>query len=386
VFLTHSTDGGATWGPSGGTKIASADFANTLAEGADVVVGADHSVYVFYFLQDLFSGSARIVMRKSTDFGVTFGQPILVSILRTTGVSGDLGLTDAIGRSFRSNAFPQAAVNPVTGAIYVVYDDVGTAPGDKADVYFRQSTDGGTTWGRQIKVNADKTTNDQWQPGLAVTPDGSHLGVFWYDRRKDPGNNLIDRFGAIATLNAPGVSFGENFRVTTHSFAPSFGLDPFTASNYMGDYDQVAADNQFFYTTWGDNSLPSQGHAGFNADVRFAKIRVSTDPAALPSVMTALGTSGAGFAGAPADQSLSVNETGSATPRTVDDSTPYTTPTSISVETASIGPSSGPGAKRLPTPNSSAGNVLSLAALDDFFADPVSFFPSATGGIMYWTR
>jgi hypothetical protein len=379
VFLTRSTDGGATWGPSGGTKIASADFTNTLTEGANVVVGPDHSVYVFYVLQNLFSGSARIVMRKSTDFGVTFGQPILVTTLRTTGVSGDLNLTDAIGRSFRSNAFPQAAVNPVTGAIYVVYNDVGTGPGDKADVYFRQSTNGGAAWGRQIKVNDDKTTNDQWQPGLAVTPDGSHIGVFWYDRRNDPANNLIDRFGAIATLNGLGVSFGQNFRVTTHSFAPSFGQDFLLASNYMGDYDQVAADNQFFYTTWGDNSLASQAHAGFNPDVRFAKIRVTTAPAALQPTMAALGTSGMELVAAPASGSPSMDQTASVT-RASGASTPNRSPDSVSRETPSLGPSfSSTEARRLRS-DSSAGDVFSLAALDDFFADPINSFGSTKGG------
>jgi hypothetical protein len=258
----------------------------------------------------------------------------------------------------------------------VVYNDVGTAPGDKADIYFRQSRDGGATWGRQIKVNDDKTMNDQWQPGLAVTPDGTRVGVFWYDRRGDPGNNLIDRFGSIATLNNGGVSFGPNIRVTTRSFAPTFGVDPLVASNYMGDYDQVAADNQFFYTTWGDNSLPSQGHVGFNADVRFAKIPVSTNPPAVQSVMAALGTAGAGFAGASANRPLSIDETQSATPGPVHNLTHNTTLTSISVKTASFGPSSsGYRARRLPTANSSAENVLSSAALDDFFTDPVSFFP-----------
>src|SRR5262249_53871676 len=111
------------------------------------------------------------------------------------------------------------------------------------------------------------------------TPDGKRVGVFWYDRRNDPGNNLIDRFGAVATLTGLAVNFGASFRVTTASFAPSFGQDPETDPAYMGDYDQVAADNQFFYTTWGDKSLASKGHAGVNADVRFAKIPVTPDVA-----------------------------------------------------------------------------------------------------------
>ena len=370
IYLTRSTDGGVTWGPSGGVKLNGADFINRSVGGADVVVGPDHTVYVFYLLQNLFSGAARIVMQKSTDFGVTFGQPIAVTVLRTTGVNGDLGLTDLAGRSFSTNAYPQAAVNPVTGAIYVVYDDVGTAPGDKADIYFRQSTNGGTTWSQAIRVNDDKTTNDQWQPAIAVTPDGEHVGVFWYDRRLDPENNLIDRFGAIATLTGSTLTFGENFRVTTHSFAPVFGQDPLVVPNYMGDYDQVAADTQFFYTTWGDNSLPSKGHAGFNADVRFAKIRVSTGSDALQSVAAAAQMPGLAFGQAvtsdplsPVTGALDITSEATTGPR---QSAPLA---AASDEATSVGSNRWPqtSARRLARVKNSASGDFSLAVLDDVF-------------------
>ena len=291
-----------------------------------------------------------------------------------TGVDGDLGLTDLTGRSFRTNAFPQAAVNPVTGAIYVVYDDVGTAPGDKSDIYFRQSTDGGTTWDQAIRVNDDKTTNDQWQPGLAVTPDGTHVGVFWYDRRLDPENNLIDRFGAIATVNGLTVSFGQNVRVTTHSFMPVFGQDPLVASNYMGDYDQVAADNQFFYTTWGDNSLPSQGHAGFNADVRFAKIPVNTGLVGLQSVIAAAQMPGTGFRQAVTSGPFlpltgAVDGTSEATRAPGQSATPPT----ASDEATRVESHRSPwaSAKRIAKAKKSTSGDSAVAVLDEFFAsDP----------------
>jgi hypothetical protein len=301
-------------------------------------------------------------MRKSTDFGVTFGKPILVTSLRTTGVGGDLGLTDNIGRHFRSNAFPQAAVNPVTGNVYVVYDDVGTGPGDKSDVYFRQSTNGGASWGRQIKVNDDHTTTDQWQPGLAVMPDGKQVGVFWYDRRNDPGNNLIDRFGAIATLSGPAVNFGENFRVTTASFAPSFGQDPETDPAYMGDYDQVAADSKFFYTTWGDNSLASKGHAAFNADVRFAKIpveqnapAVSAAPAAAVSAIADSRT--VRIANSPGAAQVNVTVVSDTSPRLAEASAGMPTP----------GPALKTKTSPLARPRISAAISEKLAVLDEFF-------------------
>jgi hypothetical protein len=271
IYFSESTNGGNHW--SKGILIAGFPPGGYV-QGADVVVGTDHTVDVFYYTQSS-SGAASIEVVKSTNLGKSFGSPVTVDNLVTTGGDGDLGLTysNTNSSSFRTNAFPQAAVNPVTGAIYVVFNDVGTAAGDKADVFLTESTNGGSTWSSPVKVNDDATTTDQWQPAIAVTPDGSHVGVFWYDRRNDPANDsLIDRYGAIYTVSGSTLTpIGPNVKVTDTSFLPWFGVDPVIAFNYMGDYDTVAADNSFFYTTWGDNlTAPTTG-----PDVYFDRVTTS---------------------------------------------------------------------------------------------------------------
>jgi hypothetical protein len=304
ILLTRSTDDGLTWGPSGGTTIVSSPgpYLPTF-QGANVTVGPDHAVYVSWWDDTKGFGNsynAQILMRKSTDGGVTFGDPVAVTTLRTPYLSGDLLLTDSSGHFFSTNAFPQAVVNPVTGDIYVAYDDRGDNSGkDRGNIYFTESTDGGQKWSKPVQVNDDLTNNDQWFPALAVTPDGSHVGLFWYDRRLDPANNLIDRFGAIGSVCGHSVSFGTNFRITDQSFPPVFTYwtgtgwhiqDPVVHPGYMGDYDQAVADNNYFYTTWGDNRLSDAVHAN-QPDVRFAKIPVGctgTDSAlAAPALMSA---------------------------------------------------------------------------------------------------
>lgn len=276
LFVTRSTDDGLTWGPAGGTRIASAGppgFANAF--GGWVTVGPDHAVYVFWWSQD----GPRILMRGSTDRGLTFGAARTVALVGTHGFLFDLGLTDAGGAPFRSNTTVQAAVNPVTGDIYLVYQDQPKGPStDRGDIVFVQSTDGGETWSEPRRVNDDATRNDQWHPALAVTPDGGHVGIFWYDRRLDPANDLIDRFGVIGRVSGAGVDFGANFRITDVSYPPYFGQDPAVAPTYMdGDYDQAAADDAFFYTTWGDNRLanPNDPAHTHQSDVRLAEIPVA---------------------------------------------------------------------------------------------------------------
>jgi hypothetical protein len=286
ILFSRSTDDGVTWGPDGGVHIETPDTNGRQvnnAQGAYVTVGPDHAVYVFWW--DV-TKSPRIAMRKSTDQGVTFGDTMTVTGLKTHGQNGSLGLTDASGRSFQTNAFPQAAVNPVTGDIYVVFDDQGNGSADKADVFFTQSSDGGKHWSQPTRLNDDATNNDQWQPALALTPDGSHVGIFWYDRRLDPADNLIDRFGTIGTVSGHTVNFGSNFRVTDVSFPPVFGQDVGLPPTNMGDYDVAVANNSYFYTTWGDNRLGDAFRAN-QPDVRFAKIPVPGPATPLISALAA---------------------------------------------------------------------------------------------------
>ena len=262
IYLTRSTDGGNTW---------STPMSLGGSQGSYVTVGPDHTVYVFY----LAAGSPeKIMMRKSTDQGVTFGAAVTVANLTTTGSNGDLGLkvSNTNSTSFRTNAFPQAAVT--SNGIYVTFNDKGTQTGDKADVFFVQSSDGGTTWSSKQKLNDDGTTRDQWQPALAATPDGNHVGVFWYDRRLDSNNGNIDRYGVIGNVSGSTVTFGSNLRVTDASFPAVVGQDPLINSTYMGDYDVAVADNGSFYITWGDNRLADAAHAN-NPDVRFSKISLA---------------------------------------------------------------------------------------------------------------
>src|SRR5262249_54375188 len=200
--------------------------------------------------------------------------------------------------------FAEAAVNGVTGDIYVVYPDQPNGAADKADIFFTESTDGGKKWSKPTRVNDDATNNDQWFPALAMTPDGSHVGIFWYDRRLDPANNLIDRFGTIGTVSGHTVTFAPNFRITDVSFPPAFGQDPSINPTYTGDYDMATADNSYFYTTWGDNRLADAFFAN-QPDVRFAKIPVTglqTD-----TVLTAAGSSGETLTVSPAPATVSVS-------------------------------------------------------------------------------
>jgi subtilisin-like proprotein convertase family protein len=268
ITFTRSTDAGQSFGPSPGMLLAQAAPANV--QGAFVVVGADHAVYVFWYDQNFLPRLLR--MRKSTDQGMTFGPPVTLATLLSTATNGDLGFGQ-----FRSNSFVQAAANPIDpNILYATFND-NPIGDDRGDIYFIQSLDGGATWSAPVRVNDDPTTRDQWQPSLAVTPNGSHVFIGFYDRRLSPTNTLIDVWGSIGTISGTTVAFGPNFRITTESF-PAVPGGTSVNPVYMGDYDRVVADSNNFYYTWGDNRLPNPSNPigrPRQPDVRFAKIPTS---------------------------------------------------------------------------------------------------------------
>src|SRR6266404_3274099 len=72
IYFFRSTDGGATFGPSGGTLIVSG------MQGAFVTVSPDHSVHAYWY------DGATIKVRKSTDQGVTFASAVTVVTFTTS--------------------------------------------------------------------------------------------------------------------------------------------------------------------------------------------------------------------------------------------------------------------------------------------------------------
>ena len=283
IYFFRSTDHGSTFGPIGGTLITPG------AQGAFIAVGPDHSVYAFWY------AGTTIQVRKSTDQGLTFGAPITVASGLVGGVNGDLALTGirqgtTVAAGFRSSEFPHAAVNPVNGNIYATFAN-NPAGVDKADIFVAQSTDGGATWGPAVRVNDDATTTDQWQPTLAVTPDGANLGIFYYSRQEDPANNLFKFYGRTASISGSALNFSPSFAISDVASLPEFGRDAVVNPTYMGDYDHAVGTSGAFHVVWSDNRSDLPGGAPRKDPNTFYKrisltISVTTTVPAVASVIS----------------------------------------------------------------------------------------------------
>jgi len=237
--------------------------------GANLALGPSGEVYlawsalVFPF-SGITGGTVRLL--KSTDGGTTWvnpnpSDPNPNQTVATYNVTPSL-LTSG-GVDIRTRNFPYLAVDSTPagsatrGNVYLTYQSKTSASStDNSDIFFASSTNGGAAWstprtinkGPAVTSDADTTTNDNWQPAIAVSPTTSLITVTFYDRREDPSNLKIKLYRALSSDG--GATFFDQASSAV-SFQPDTGYDPVVNSVYMGDYN-FASSNTTTQATWGD--------------------------------------------------------------------------------------------------------------------------------------
>jgi len=269
-YVRRSTDGGATFGSQ-------VMMTTLLWTGPAVAVGTDHTLMAFGWAN---LTPKQIRMRRSTDFGVTFGGFITAASLNGTSTTGDLGLNGG----FKTNSSPRMIIDTASGDVNLFYNDKNGA--DKADIYVVSSADQGANWDPPELLVHEATGRDQFFPSVAQTPNGRNILLSWYDRRSDPANLAIERWGIVATkslITSECCSLSPHFRISTGSWPVVIGQDSFILDPVdMGSYDQTGVDNTGFYLAWADNRIANPAstplpHAN-QPDIRFAKILLNGPP------------------------------------------------------------------------------------------------------------
>lgn len=198
-----------------------------------------------------------------------------------TSWSSDIRVNqDPAGPSVNQRA-PAIAYDAVHGALYIAWQD--NRNGDY-DIWFARSTDGGATWTEPASnpVNDDGAGADQSQPSLVVDEAGTAYLV-WQDRRH--GNDDI----YFAASSDAGETWTRNILVTDHP-ASTAQEQRSPAITVVGGRIYIAwedarsigaGDSGDIYFTWGEACTPPCADYSFHIDRRVnndATIMPQRDP------------------------------------------------------------------------------------------------------------
>ncbi len=176
---------------------------------------------------------------KSTDGGATWSKPQVIARMETVYVSDP-----NTGAAIRTgDIIPEQAIDPVSGALYVVWQDSRFNGGRYDEVAISSSTDGGKTWSAPARVSTP-TGRPAFTPTVQVNANGV-VAVTYYDFRNLQAGNVttLPTDYWIKTSGDGGRTFGPD----THLAGP---FDMLTAPNargyFVGDYEGLAASGSVF--------------------------------------------------------------------------------------------------------------------------------------------
>ena len=289
IFVTFSSDGGATWHSpvmvsTQSTFIRNVQMTGDLATGDVYIAGMDEGGGGFPH-QD------TNLIFKSTDGGNTWTNTYTGPQFPGPGVTfvGYFACMFLDGGGYwRYEGWGQPAA--FNGIVHLVYSQHG-AGSDPGDVYYIRSTDGGVTFSSPFKLNTDSTTRPQWQPNLSVSPTGT-LFATWYDARESANCTRGDptipcyRMWSRKSIDNGVTWLPDDFLSDVISPLPA-QPDPGIVSTYVGDYDYGSAIATKHITSWVDGrvaiSEQSQPDAFFDSEPVTASPTPTSTPTASPT-------------------------------------------------------------------------------------------------------
>ncbi|MFH1050339.1 MAG: exo-alpha-sialidase [bacterium] len=190
IYYKHSTDGGTSWEPE-------VRLTNDIAESYQpsiAVSGSDVHV-VWYENRD---GVWEIYYKHSSDNGISW--------------SDDTRLTSNPAESY----FPSVAASG--SLVHVMWSEYRD---EDEEIYYKRSTDGGLTWGQDIRLTNSKGYSEY----SSVSSSGLYVHTAWYDFR-----DVISQIFYKRSTDA-GVNWEEDKQISDGTYNASYANLSSSGSN-----------------------------------------------------------------------------------------------------------------------------------------------------------
>jgi hypothetical protein len=234
TYFSKTTNGGKSW--SSPKQIVSFGSSRKQTIGNQILVDPRHprTLYNFFdLITPPFGVTAfKVAFVKSTDDGATWTTPQVIADLRTVFVT-DPNTGEAVRTG---DIIPEAAIDPATGQLYVVWQDSRFNGGHFDEVALSTSTNGGASWSAPIRVNTP-TGQPAFTPSVHVNSAGT-VGVTYYDfRHLTPDNTTtLPTDYWFTTSTNHGASFGNE----VHLAGPfDMKTAPVARGFFVGDYEAL---------------------------------------------------------------------------------------------------------------------------------------------------
>jgi hypothetical protein len=287
-MVAASTDGGRTFSaPVNLSQFTQATLQDATGATFPVVFNTPHLAV------SQKSGSLYAAVEVRSCCGSQSPPPQPLYLARST----DRGKTFAVKQLSRVSpdvSAPNLQWSPAGGSqgtLLAVYQDrVGQSQGS-ADIYVQRSTDGGVTWGQEVRLNDDDPAAQTYHfmPNMSVAPNG-RIDVAWYDQRnvKSFAEDVYSTYSTDA-----GATWASNIRVTDQLIDLSMGLN----TNFdIRQPPGIASADQYATFGWADPRLgnpATQTEDVFTTVAQFAAL-----PTGASSTLKYLAAAFAGLAAA----------------------------------------------------------------------------------------
>jgi hypothetical protein len=206
-------------------------------------IATDSSNNAHIVWEDWYPGSDKEIFYRNVTSGMGFGVPIMLSGAGVNAWNND------------ESRFPIIAVDPLTDALHVVWqDDTNGSWGTDVEIFYSNSTNG-AVWTNAtalsgIGINA-WNNDDSYGPWITVDKL-SRIHVVWHDDTDSSGEWGTDR-EIFYSNSTNGATW---FNGTCISDDPSWSLMPNTGTVWESEEPCIAYDNtNFVHVVWWDDCM-----------------------------------------------------------------------------------------------------------------------------------